>query len=202
MRHRKAADQGHARAQFRLRRYMAMARECRSDEPHAVERSIFAAAFALLLPCIALAQSASVEADANLADPAKLATLGVRGANPRVQKITCWLATAQTNGEKPEADIVAVLGRFGWAETTKGELTKAAMLRNLDIAEKLGGLLNFSEGAEASAQRGRHERGHLQGKSRSIALPFWANGITETALGMEKDFMTEGTYENDFANAQ
>jgi hypothetical protein len=34
---------------------------------------------------------------APLIDPAKLATLKTRGANPRVQKIVFWLATARTN---------------------------------------------------------------------------------------------------------
>ena len=32
---------------------------------------------------------------ASLIDPAKLATLGERGANPRVQKAVYWLATAR-----------------------------------------------------------------------------------------------------------
>ena len=38
---------------------------------------------------------------ASLIDPAKLATLGERGANPRVQKTVYWLATARKEGEGP-----------------------------------------------------------------------------------------------------
>ncbi len=86
----------------------------------------------------AFAASPAVEAIASLADPAKLATLGERGANPRVQKITYWLATARANGEKPESVIDAAFARFGWKGTAKGELTKAAMIRNVSIADKLG----------------------------------------------------------------
>src|SRR5436190_2025762 len=37
----------------------------------------------------------------SLIDPAKLATLGERGANPRVQKAVYWLATARKAGEQP-----------------------------------------------------------------------------------------------------
>lgn len=98
----------------------------------------------LLFLCLFLASprahadSVAVEAIASLADPAKLATLGERQANPRVQKITYWLATARAGGERPDAVIDSALARFGWKGTPRGDLTKAAMLRNLDIAEKLG----------------------------------------------------------------
>lgn len=98
----------------------------------------------LLFLCLFLASprahadSVAVEAIASLADPAKLATLGERQANPRVQKITYWLATARAGGERPDAVIDSALARFGWKGTPRGDITKAAMLRNLDIAEKLG----------------------------------------------------------------
>jgi hypothetical protein len=38
---------------------------------------------------------------APLIDPAKLATLGKRGANQRVQKAFCWLADARAAGQRP-----------------------------------------------------------------------------------------------------
>ena len=94
-----------------------------------------------LLARIASAQTAAIEAIANLADPAKLATLSARGANPRVQKITYWLATAKAEGHDPGKVADAVLARFGWKGTPKGELTTAAMIRNVTIAERLGCLV-------------------------------------------------------------
>ena len=81
---------------------------------------------------------------AALIDPAKLATLKERGANPRILKITAtlWLAkkttTQQTKNQNPHEIVAAAIEKIGWENTEKGRLTAAAMLRNLDIAEKLG----------------------------------------------------------------
>jgi hypothetical protein len=55
------------------------------------------------------ALSVAIEAIANLADPEKLATLGVRGANPRVQKITYWLFVVRQNGGRPQRQSRSVL---------------------------------------------------------------------------------------------
>jgi hypothetical protein len=38
-------------------------------------------------------------------DPAKLATLGDRGANPRLQKITAWLADGKAQGREPGPQV-------------------------------------------------------------------------------------------------
>lgn len=76
---------------------------------------------------------------APLIDPAKLATLGERGANPRVQKYVAALAEAQAAGLNPSkvsAQAVKLAGYQGDAAT----LTADAMVRNLDIAQKLGAL--------------------------------------------------------------
>jgi len=75
---------------------------------------------------------------APLIDPAKLATLGKRGANQRVQKAVYWLAEARATGQKPNKVIDAALGLAGVKNGPAAALTKAALLRNLDIAEKLG----------------------------------------------------------------
>ena len=112
-----------------------------------------------LLSCIASAHPVAIEAIANLADPDKLATLGERGANPRVQKITYWLATARAEGHDPGTVADAALARFGWKGTPKGELTKAAMIRNVTIAERLGcldpaGLADMKRGQSPTIQRG------------------------------------------------
>lgn len=80
----------------------------------------------------------AVEAIASLADPAKLATLGMRGANPRVQKITYWLLMVKQQGGKPDAVIDDAFLSFGWKGTPQGEETKLTMLRNLARAEYLG----------------------------------------------------------------
>lgn len=75
---------------------------------------------------------------AELIDPTKLATLGERRANRRVQQITAILVTAKTSGKNPEEIAQDAVRRIGWANTAKGDLTVAAILRNRAIAEKLG----------------------------------------------------------------
>lgn len=100
--------------------------------------------FVLALACfvlLATSVSAATNYAANLGsllDPAKLATLGPRGANPRVQKAVYWLAVARQQGQKPEAVLDQALA--GKIPGDAAKLTKASLLRNLDVAEKLGGL--------------------------------------------------------------
>lgn len=73
-----------------------------------------------------------------LIDPAKLATLGERGANSRIQKITAILWKAKQAGEDPAKVAEQAVGLIGWGGSSKGELTATAMVRNLTIAERLG----------------------------------------------------------------
>jgi hypothetical protein len=75
---------------------------------------------------------------ANLIDPAKLATLKERGTNRRIQQITAILATAKAAGKNPAEITRTAVTKIGWGDTAKGDLTSAAMLRNLRIAESLG----------------------------------------------------------------
>jgi hypothetical protein len=77
---------------------------------------------------------------AALIDPLKLSTLRERGANPRIQKITAILWTAKAAGKNPESIATQAVAQIGWGGTEKGNLTAAAILRNLDIAEKLGAI--------------------------------------------------------------
>jgi len=73
----------------------------------------------------------------SLVDPAKLATLGARGANAHVEKYVALLAEAKAAGVAPKnaaARAVALVGIKGKA----GKLTAEAMVRNLVIAERLG----------------------------------------------------------------
>jgi hypothetical protein len=75
---------------------------------------------------------------APLIDPAKLATLGDRGANSRIQKAVAILWTAKQAGTDPVKVAADVVTRIGWAGTGKGKLTADALVRNLTIAERLG----------------------------------------------------------------
>ena len=73
-----------------------------------------------------------------LIDPAKLATLGERGANSRVQKVTAILWQAKQEQQDPEKVAQRAVEMIGWGGTGKGRITSEAMVRNLTIAERLG----------------------------------------------------------------
>ena len=78
----------------------------------------------------------AIVAVASLSDPAKLATLGKRGANPRLNKIVYWLHDGRAHGADPAATIQ-------WAQRLNGSggarapLVREGLLRNLRIAEQL-----------------------------------------------------------------
>jgi hypothetical protein len=93
-----------------------------------------------------------------LIDPAKLATLGARGANPRVQKATWLLSDAAANGIKPGAVIEQAQESLGILPQ-RAALTKAALLRNLKTAQNLGcldpaGMAEMARGRAATIQNG------------------------------------------------
>ena len=113
-------------------------------------------ALVLLLGSL-LAQGADYAAKiAPLIAPAKLSTLGKRGANSRVQKYVYWLEMARKDQQDPARVLDAALRTAGY--TLAAELTKAAMLRNLDIAGKLGcletGMADMRRGQSPTVQRG------------------------------------------------
>ena len=93
------------------------------------------------VPALRAWEAEAIDAIASLADPAKLATLGVRGSNQRVQKIIYWLLAVKKAGGSPEAVIDAALARFGWKGTPHGDETKLTIMRNLQRA-LLAGLDN------------------------------------------------------------
>lgn len=76
---------------------------------------------------------------APLIDPARIATLrGERAANDRLLKALYWLDEARNAGEIP-AEVIAEAQRLnGAANPARDELVRTALLRNLDIAAKLG----------------------------------------------------------------
>ena len=101
---------------------------------------------------------------ASLLDPATLATLGPRGANPRIQKAVYWQAVARQHGQKPEAVLDQALA--GKMPSNAAKLTKAALLRNLHIPRRLGcvdaeGLAEMREGNAPTVQSGPYEGDQL-----------------------------------------
>ena len=75
----------------------------------------------------------------SLIDPAKLATLqGDRAANQRVLKCVFWLSDARSRGIDPETVIGQAQALNACAQEARARLVEQALLRNLDIAEKLG----------------------------------------------------------------
>lgn len=91
----------------------------------------------LFAPLVVFANPRIEEILVSLCDPAKLSTLSERGANQRVRKIVYWLEMGRREGASPEALMVMTMERIGWTDE-RGKLTTAAMLRNLEIATKLG----------------------------------------------------------------
>jgi hypothetical protein len=73
-----------------------------------------------------------------LIDPAKLATLAKRGANPRLQKAVAILAEAEANGHSPGTVIDAALQSLASTNKAADSLTRAALLTNLAKAAELG----------------------------------------------------------------
>jgi hypothetical protein len=124
--------------------------------------------FLALIWCLPLlaAQTNYAKRIAPLIDPAKLATLGKRGANQRVQKAVYWLAEARKAGQKSDKVMDAALGLAGVRNGPAASLTKAALLRNLDIAEKLGcldaeGLAEMRKGKAPTVRRGPYKGDQL-----------------------------------------
>jgi hypothetical protein len=124
--------------------------------------------FLALIWCLPLlaAQTDYAKRIAPLIDPAKLATLGKRGANQRVQKAVYWLAEAREGGQKLDTVMDAALGLAGVRNGSAAALTKAALLRNLDIVEKLGcldaeGMAEMRKGKAPTVRRGPYKGDQL-----------------------------------------
>ena len=121
---------------------------------------LFLLAFCLLTPCCGRpAASDPSTLIAPLIDPAKLATLADRGANPRIQKATAILWQAKQDGHDPAKVAEKAVEHIGWGGTEKGRLTAAALVRNLTILERLGGttpedLADMRRGKTADVRRG------------------------------------------------
>lgn len=79
----------------------------------------------------------AVFAISNLSDPAKLATLGERGANPRLNKIVYWLHEADAWRLSPETTIWWAQ-RLNWSREPRASLVRTNLVRNLAVATELG----------------------------------------------------------------
>lgn len=118
----------------------------------------------LLIVAMLTAATAAERADipksiASLIAPDKLTTLGKRETNPRVQKYVYWLETARTQGADPKEVAREAVKAAGYANEDARKLTVDAMLRNLDIATKLGcldkeGLETMRRGHSPTVRRG------------------------------------------------
>jgi hypothetical protein len=98
------------------------------------------AGFLLLATALALVAAETADFTAKLTpllDPAKLATLRRRGANSHLQKAVAILADAKASGTKPDGVARRAVKSAGYTAEA-GRVTAAALLRNLDIAGKLG----------------------------------------------------------------
>jgi hypothetical protein len=109
---------------------------------------------------------------ASLIDPAKLATLRQRGANPRIQKCVYWLATTRQAGQKPENVLDRAVALAGY-KADAAKLTKDALLRNLDIAGKLGclnaeGLAEMRRGNAPTVMKGPYKGDPLSVDHREV----------------------------------
>jgi hypothetical protein len=106
---------------------------------HRIPSIILRLALCLAFVSRALAGDVAVTAVASLIDPAKLATLhGDRAANRRVLKCVYWLNDARARGLAPKTVIDEPQKLNLSTEQLRAPLVEAALLRNLDIAGKLG----------------------------------------------------------------
>ena len=94
----------------------------------------------------------------SLIEPAKLATMGKRAANPRVQKYVAQLEEARLAGNNPTNVANEAVTKSGMTGAG-AKLTSDAMLRNLTIADRLGcldveGLSEMRKGNAPTVRRG------------------------------------------------
>lgn len=103
--------------------------------------------------------STCITAIAAQSDPAKLATLGRRQANPRLKRILYYLAEARAAGADPAVVIDQAQKQNGSNGTPRAPLVKASLLRNLKICDGLGmitpdNLVKLKRGNAPTVMRG------------------------------------------------
>lgn len=109
----------------------------------------------------------AIVAISSLSDPAKLATLGKRGANPRLNKIVYWLDVARDRGLAP-AGTVEWAQRLNGVSGPRAPLVRDTLLRNLRIAEQLGLFTDSNRGRLRSGEAGIITAGPYKGETVEI----------------------------------
>ncbi len=110
-----------------------------------------------MLPLAAAGQDYAANI-ASLINPAKLAALKPRGANPRIQKRVYWLEEARRAGQNPTDAAHRAVLTAGYRDSA-AVLTEQSLLRNLDIATKLScldaeGLSKMGRGDAPTVRKG------------------------------------------------
>jgi len=153
-------------------------------------RQLSALGLALALLGAALWQLPPVQAIwavSQLTNPRKLATLGERGANPRLNKIVYWLHEADVWRLSPDTAI-------RWAQWLNGSreprasVVRSNLVRNLTIAAELGLL------TEANLRQLRH------GHAASVTRGPYAGQSAEVDHIVPRSLAPEG--ENELANLE
>ncbi|MSU19781.1 MAG: hypothetical protein EXS30_00110 [Pedosphaera sp.] len=108
----------------------------------------------------------AVFAVSNLSDPTKLATLGERAANPRLNKIVHWLHEADRKGMSPEITI-RIAQLINRTKEPRASLVKESLIRNVKIADLLGLFVPENEvrlrnGKAGVITRGRYAASHME----------------------------------------
>lgn len=109
----------------------------------------------------------------HLTDPAKLCTLGERGANSRLNKIVFWLDAARHRGVTAETAIRGA-HYFNGTREPRASLVQTSLLHNLKIAETLGLLTGENRERLKRGQAAIVTRGPYVGESVEIdhIVPF------------------------------
>ncbi len=83
-----------------------------------------------------------------------------------MQKVVYWLAVARAKGQRPAEGLDRAVTLAGYKNRDAAQLTKDALLRNLDIAEKLSclndtGLSEMRRGRTATVMKGPYKGDQL-----------------------------------------
>jgi hypothetical protein len=126
---------------------------------------------------------------AGLADPMELRELGERGANPRLNQIVYWLHEVEHAGDDPTKVLAVALARV-YGSAAQRELVQAGLLRNLNIAHRLGLL---------TPEHGNLEQ-LKQGRSPTITMGPYAGEKTEVDHILPRSLAPE--LDNELANLE
>jgi len=108
----------------------------------------------------------AVFALANLSDPEKLATLGERAANARLNKIVYWLNVAEERQMSAETAI-GLAQLINWTGEPRAALVKESLLHNMKTAHGLGLLTEenqtlLRQGKAAVVTKGPYARSKVE----------------------------------------